>query len=303
MKNFYYDYLTHYALSEREESAFQQLGEKYFELFEREIEGLIEVYYQNDCKIASVKESLEELVERDRNGYFELCFVFLVACAKRALGRFLEKGYSADLFYDTFSDLICKARECYRVYGVYGIFVPHWFTAFFNVKIFRLGRFQYEITSKSNVFEEDYRFEDVSTANTDTVLVVHIPSDGSMSRKSRMDSFAQAYAFFSDFHRNGKILFVCHSWLNYSRNAEFLPPESNARDFLNDWAAVRDEEDKNFKDCWRIFDVHYDGNPQALKRDTSLQRAIASWLEKGNHTGHGLGVCIFDGEKVLNGAR
>jgi hypothetical protein len=56
-----------------------------------------------------------------------------------------NKGIELYVFWDTFADLIVKMEECYKIKGVYAIFVETWFAPFFQLKAFKIGRFQYRI--------------------------------------------------------------------------------------------------------------------------------------------------------------
>ena len=81
--------------------------------------------------------------------------------------RYAAVGISQEIYEATFADLLCKARECRRVYGVWGSFVASWFTGFFELKRFALGRLQFEFSS----FEADEPLP-----RGERVINVHIPA-------------------------------------------------------------------------------------------------------------------------------
>ena len=49
------------------------------------------------------------------------------------------------IFYNTMLDLRYKLEECKLVHNQIGTFVPKWYKGFFEMKIFALGRLQFEI--------------------------------------------------------------------------------------------------------------------------------------------------------------
>ena len=59
------------------------------------------------------------------------------------------------------------------------------------------------------------------------------------------------------------------------------------------------EETDEFDNAWRIYGA--DGNKPAdeLPRNTSIQRAYADWLKKGNKAGWGYGIFLFDGQQFI----
>ena len=59
------------------------------------------------------------------------------------------------------------------------------------------------------------------------------------------------------------------------------------------------EEKEEFNDGWRIFDRFSDLPVEQWPRDNSLRRAFAEFVEAGGKTGHGFGVILFDGEKIV----
>lgn len=56
----------------------------------------------------------------------------------------------------------------------------------------------------------------------------------------------------------------------------------------------------NKDDFWRIFHCKPTTDLQNLPKDTSLRRNFITYLQQGNPMGVGLGVLLFDGEKIIN---
>ncbi len=66
----------------------------------------------------------------------------------------------------------------------------------------------------------------------------------------------------------------------------------NIRRFQDDYALYETYEDKEGHDLWRIFGKLYDGNPETLPENTSLQKAYKKWLLEGRVPGAGRGFWV-----------
>ncbi len=129
---------------------------------------------------------------------------------------------------------------------------------------------------------------------------IHIPSSGEpFNREARMDSYRQAYAFFKEELGGGPLFCVCHSWLLYPEYKKILKPGSNIVDFQSDFDIIKADAEE-FGDAWRVFGPQYTLPAADLPEDTSMRRAFKQHLLSGGTTGEGLGILIFDGEKIVN---
>ena len=134
----------------------------------------------------------------------------------------------------------------------------------------------------------------------DKYVNFHIPSLGiPLTDEIRMDSYRQAFEFFKDEFGGGPVIFGCGSWLLYDKYLDFLPENSNTAKFIRDFEILRQEAKEEFNDGWRIFDRFSDLPVEQWPRDTSMRRAFAEYVEAGGKTGHGFGVIVFDGEKIV----
>lgn len=230
---------------------------------------------------------------------YTLDFVFLLRAAEVMHTRYRERGLSDELFWDSIMDLKYKYRECVNCKGVHGTFVPWWNTEFFALRRFALGRYQFDMSS--------YGGEDFTTSSGiivkkgDKTLNFHIPSSGvPLTDDVRLDSLKKAYEFFTDFRRDdGLMIFECGSWLIYEEYKNFLPEKSNIIRFIKDFEIVSMESCDNFDDAWRIFDKYGYKSPKNWPEDTSLRRAFKHHVLSGGKTGHGHGIIVFDGEKIV----
>ena len=108
------------------------------------------------------------------------------------------------MYFGIMNDLKCKLIVCHTVQGIWGTFVFEWFFHHhFALKLFALGRFQYE----RREFRADcYNRGGVEISKGDEVLSFYIPSSGPITREVRLDSYRKAYDFFGGC-RNGRIMF------------------------------------------------------------------------------------------------
>ena len=102
-----------------------------------------------------------------------------------------------------------------------------------------------------------------------------------------------AAVFFKDTFKGIPTVFTCHSWLLYPWNLDVLSPTSNLRAFCADYKIIGTADYPNYDNAWRLFDCLYTGDASALPRDSSLRRAYADRIARGEPMGNGLGVFIY----------
>lgn len=229
---------------------------------------------------------------------FTIHLLFYICLSKYTKELYKAQNISDQIFFDSMSDLKWKLLECHKMYGVWGSFVAGWFKGFFDMERFALGRLQFE---KSEFNYDSYAKNGYMINKGDLVINMHIPSCGALTQASCLDSYKQAYEFYKNrFTDNDDIVpFVCDSWLLYPAHEEFLPNTSNIVAFLRNFEVVNTSIHENFGDLWRIFYKPYNNNINAMPRDTSLQKAYADWVSKGNPVGGGYGIFLFNGENIL----
>lgn len=193
--------------------------------------------------------------------------------------RYAEKGAGDDIFWDSMIDFRCKINECKKVYGVWGIDPITWYAGFFEAKIFKLGRLEYETGSKG-------------------VYGIHIPSCGPLLHEDVLESYRRAYSFFGG--KNAEIMpFACTSYLLFpAYQTTVFPENSNIYRFAKDFTIIRVADSQCFGDAWRVFDRPYTGDLSVLPQNTSLQRAFIAYMKENDNFGTGLGLFLFDGETI-----
>ena len=236
--------------------------------------------------------SYDEIIHRadrvaellDFHHYTAELLVF-ICLSRRLRERYAERGLDMDIFARSMADLRYKLEECKLVYGIRGSFVAGWFTGFFNLTRFGLGRLQFELIPFGAEYEKDGH---TLTADS-TVVNVHIPRSGEpLTEEACMDAYLRAKALFGD-RVADPCPFVCSSWLLYPEHEQFLPHHTNTYRFYKSFDIFASGYTKNRSNLWRLFDT-MECNPDKLPADTSLRRAYVTHLKNGGQTGWGRGV-------------
>lgn len=230
---------------------------------------------------------------------YTLDFVFLLRATEVMHNLYKERGLSDELFNNTIMDLKYKYDECVKCKEVHGTFVASWNTGFFALTRFCLGRYQFDMSTYGG---DDFTSSaGITIKKGDKTLGFHIPSSGvPLTDEVRLDSFKKAYEFFPEYRReDGLMIFECGSWLIFEEYKNFLPENSNTIKFINDFEIVSSEPKDKFDDAWRIFDKYGFKSPKKWPEDTSMRRAFKKHVLSGGKTGHGHGIIVFDGEKIV----
>ena len=151
---------------------------------------------------------------------------------------------------------------------------------------FAFGKLQFE----EAVFGRNYEKEGIVLTPESRVIKVHIPRTGT---RLDCDSLKESYKKAKEFFVNEPMVFVCSSWLLYPRNKEILSSHSNLFAFMNDYEIIEYGCYEDYTNVWRLFDMHYNGDVEQLPQNTSLRRAYADWIRKGEKVGWGFGVYVY----------
>lgn len=296
------DFLSRYAYPEGAKAEFMRLMHRLEneKPFADKIAETVEKYmFFIDGGIEETLQSLAQTAEAYGENEYTLDFVFVLCCLPLLKERYSQKGISEDVFYATCDDLRCKNGECMECKGVAGTFVASWYHGILAMKIFMLGRFEYEIYEYSD--EEEYTTACGKILRKGSPLLnLHVPSSGiSLTDERRYESYSLAHEFFRDLFPDGKTVFCCNSWLLFPMNKEFLPEGMNIRRFMEDFETASYKIWEPLNDLWRIFGKYADLPADKLPTDTALRRAFAERLCGGGTLGKGFGYIVFDGEKIL----
>ena len=218
--------------------------------------------------------------------------LLLLLCLTRHTGKvYKERGFSEAFFLHTMLDLRYKLEECRQVYGICGTFVAGWCAGFFRMTRFTFGRLQFEIRP----FGRTYTGNGRTLTEESPVINMHIPRTGTPLTPAACDeAFRLAADFFRPSLGDNPVVFVCHSWLLYPAQRDFLSPRSNLIAFMNRFEIIEWKEyDESHPQLWHIFDRNYDGNLDHLPYDTHLRKAYIDHLRRGGKTGTGYGLFFY----------
>ncbi|NCB92632.1 MAG: hypothetical protein EOM40_08715 [Clostridia bacterium] len=243
-----------------------------------------------------LSEILKETAEWKKDGRIDtiseytLEFLVLLGCWKILEQRYQEKGMPMEIFTASLKDMHYKLMECKEVYGVYGTFVGHWFSGFFDMTRFALGRLQFEL--QTYPYDKEYTSRGHTVRKGDMVINMHIPSSGPLLPKEAEDAFAQAAEFYKDKFGGGPVVYVMHSWILDVDMVRIIP-EGNMKSFARRFDIIEDCKRDVFEDGWRIFGKEWTKKPEELPRRTKLQKAIADYLQQGGRLGDGYGIFVL----------
>lgn len=265
---------------------------------ENKICTAINDFYNNSYDWHKAEPCLNKLADESGIHCYSIYLIFLLSACKRLKANYEDKRISHQIFLGTMEDLKAKLLECHEVHGVWGTFVPFWYSEFFALNIFKLGRLEYE----NIIFEQDFKYEKngVLLKNGKPVKSIHIPSSfGPLDYKSRLESYKLAYSFFKDELNGGPLVCICESWLLHNSTVELVSQSSNILDFYKDFYILNNDDKEEFSNAWRVFGSVEGKNIEDWQEKTSMQRAYKKYLISGKKTGNGLGVLVFDGKEIL----
>lgn len=299
MRDYLEDFFEQFSYPEEACAALVQAYDKIRAGEQREsFEELLRQYEENrDCDLEGAIRKMSQIAAAA--GIHEFTgHLLMFICMSRTLRRYYrEAGLEEKIWFDSMCDLKYKLMECKEVYGIWGTFVAEWYPAFFQLTRFGFLRLQFEPVPFGHTYEKN----GMVLSPENQVINIHIPrTGGRLDRESVKKSCQQAAVFFKNRFQIDPPVFVCDSWLLYPRNREILSPGSNILAFLSDFDIIEEGEYGDYSEVWRLFDKKYEGDVERLPQDTSMRRAYAEWIRRGEATGWGYGVRILSSGEDLS---
>ena len=243
-----------------------------------------------DRKFKYLIEASDRIAETCSVSRYTVYLLVLILLSESSKKVYAARGLSEKLWRDNMLDLRYTAELCILLKGVHGTYCPDWYAGFFAGKRLTFGRLQFE----PGCLGKEYRKGDVTVSPDETVLYIHIPRTGERLSPEDVDAAcAAASDFFKERKNLAKVVFACQSWLLYPENKKILPNGSNLLSFISRFEVIDVAEDPEYKELWRLFDVEYKGDVDALPQDTSLRRAYAERVRAHKPLGVALGVWIY----------
>lgn len=239
-------------------------------------EKLYESYKQ---QLYNDKHSFYDKVKQEKE-YRKLFLYLYVRFAVDAHEEYQAKGINDDIYFDTFSDIQIWCSNCFRDFGEYGIQNYNWFQELVRLKIFKLGRLEFQ----PYAFNYDLVLRDKRIFKSEIVLNIHIPQGEPLDNQKVEESFEHARSFF----RGIPPIFVCNSWLLYPGLIKVLKPGSNILQFQKHFFVYKiDDTSRQAEE--RIFNKISD-DFSTYEENTNLQRSAKIYLVAGNKLGVGYGI-------------
>lgn len=257
------------------------------EIFDKQVEKYERNAY---CDYLSLIDGAKKFSEKAGVNYYSGVFVLLALLTKRLREYYEERGIDDEIWKTSVFDLKYKLLKCKSLYNVWGTVDAEWFSGFFNLTRFGFEKLQFEVVD----FAHTYEIEGLSLKPDSKVINIHIPKTGQpLDKESRERAYAKAKAFFGLYYKGDKTPFVCHTWLLFPKNIEFLSPDSNLASFMNEFKVIEVEYYEDYSQTWRIFDTLDYSDVDKLPQKTSLQRGYAEMMRHGEQTGVGYGIFVL----------
>ena len=245
------------------------------------------------CLFARDQQAFEEELSR-REAPERLALALYLRWGVRTYEEYRGRGIPDAVFWDTFHDFALWSKECERATGRPGLTEWGWNALLLRMEVVRLGRLEYQ----PHTLDRGIILGDVSLAAGTPVLEVHIPAGTRLRRDDLLSSlnaagaFFQRYfaagAFFQRYFQRDFLWFHCHSWLLSPELRELLTAESGILQFQHLFT-VYDEDFPIRQAEERVFGT-VEQDPREYPENTSLQRALKTYLLEGKCVGMGKGI-------------
>ena len=252
---------------------------KFLQIPESEIAKFFDL--QLDMDIMKIKKLFYE----DEDGFFEYLetyhkedylhklYIYL-NLAVDLYYEYLYKNIDLKIYFDTISDIKVWINYCIKEKGTYGLAEIYWINEHLRMRIFQLGRLQFQKRDASYLIEliNKTKYKELVTNNE--FYFVHIPEGDKLTYDLVVDSYLKAKNFFND-----EMIFACESWMLSDRLGLVFSEFSNIMKFKRDYVIFDQKTDENHI-------VRY------LKKDSNLYYRVKQLESEGVLIGEAYGVCF-----------
>lgn len=143
--------------------------------------------------------------------------------------NYMAKGIDENIFFDTMSDIKIWCTNDFDRYGKYGLDNIYWIAKHLSMKIFRLGRLQYEFSRF--LILPHAKLKDIIRCPYhlgEKCITLHIPQGEKLDHDMCLKSLAMAKDFFAKYYPDYK--YRCYTVITWLINPDFesiLGKESN----------------------------------------------------------------------------
>ena len=195
-------------------------------------------------------------------------------------------GIPEQVFWDGVKDIGIWAEDYYDKHGTPGFAEWGWVATTLCLKVFRLGRLQFEPMKLDTAIVCNGQTYPEGTP----VLNVHIPAGEPLDIGEVRASMDYAPKFFMRYFQRPSTLFICHSWLLSPQLKELLQVDSRIMQFQNQFSVYEVDQERQAEE--RVFG-HIEENPEAYPEETSLQKKMKASLLAGKSFGMGRGIRVI----------
>ncbi len=275
----------------------QENYHKYRAIADERIFECAKEFLNQKITLTEAKEKLDAMGIENMSMY-TVYLLFVLESTDWLKNKYLQNGRNEEMYITAMRDILFKTIECEKRFGVFGIEAFTWYNGFFTLTRFATTRLQFD---KAVWDEEAIKLSNYTVEPGDLIFRCHIPSDGPLTYEKRLASYKELYNFYKDELKDGLLVIHCGTWLFYPEYIKRVYKEtSNIVDFSKDFEMYARKERDYFSDCWRVFYKDFNGDTSILPQETSLQKSFVKYLDETPKShGWGLGVILFDGEKIL----
>ena len=188
---------------------------------------------------------------------------------------YIEKGIALEVYFDTIDDLRVWANTCVKETGVYGLKEVYWLNEHLRMRIFKLGRLQFQKREDEEFIARVNAKGYSEYVRKNYLYFVHIPEGGKLSHDLVEDSYQKALEFFNDDH----MVFAAESWILSDRLELLFNKNSNLIAFRDDFIILHYEDDVN-------------PIKRYLRENSDVYNKVISLENEGVMIGEGYGICI-----------
>lgn len=248
-------------------------------------EDLLNAALTRFSEIKDICEKQSRLLLRGKcKGVLKLDFISRLAVVLYSLPsvyqNYKEKGIDDNIFFDTFSDIKIWCANAFDQYGEKGLENIHWITKHLSMKIFRIGRLQFEFSrflilphaGLKNIIRCPYRLGE-------KCITLHIPQGEKLDNDKYINSFQRANEFFKKYYPSYK--YRCYTVITWLLNPDFrtvLGKDSNIVKFANMFTLLGYVPDSDMNER-RVFG--YKKDRKNYRPKNALQRYTLDRINKG----------------------
>ena len=179
----------------------------------------------------------------------------LYMCESQA-ERCRQKGIGEDIIIDTLRDFVIWTNTWTKIKGELYLGELVWLNRHIDMKLFRLGRLQFCMSTAEHSVPEK------GICEGDNVIEIHIPEGEALTKEACEESIARAKAFLKQYFPEFEYkCFLTHTWLLDDTVKQFLKPESNILKFQT----LFDKVYKNESPAVLRYTISWDTTPENLE--------------------------------------